>query len=131
MVPVVIVVGAGPAGAVAARTLAMAGVPVTVLDRAGFPRNKPCGGGISIRVLKRFPWLEPHLVRIATHRISRLYLEGPGGESTVITSDEPAGLLIRRVEFDQLVVTLAIEAGAAVVSGVDIVRARGRRCRAA
>jgi len=124
MVPVVIVVGAGPAGSVVARMLAMAGVPVTLLERAEFPRNKPCGGGISIRVLKRFPWLEPHLSRIASHRISRLYLEGPGGESTVITSDEPAVLMIRRVEFDHLLVTLAMEAGAAVVSGVDIVRAR-------
>ena len=95
----VVVVGAGPAGAVAARTLALAGVPVTLLDRHAFPRNKPCGGGISIRVLKRFPWLEAELGAIATHRISRLYLEGPDGDAAVITSDAAAVLMIRRVEF--------------------------------
>lgn len=120
----VIVVGAGPAGAVAARTLALAGVPVTLLDRHAFPRNKPCGGGISIRVLRRFPWLERELGAIATHRISRLYLEGPDGDSTTITSDEPAVLMIRRVEFDHLLVDLAVRAGARLVTGVDIVRAR-------
>ena len=61
----VIVVGAGPAGATAARTLARAGVTVRLLDRSKFPRNKPCGGGISLRVLQRFPYLDPELPRIA------------------------------------------------------------------
>ena len=119
----VIVVGGGPAGATAARTLASAGVTVRLLDRSKFPRNKPCGGGISLRVLKRFPYLESELSRIATHTVGRLYLEGPGGESTVIESDGPAALMIRRVEFDALLVDLAREAGAELVGGVDIVRA--------
>src|SRR5438874_1633279 len=88
----VIVVGAGPAGATAARALALAGIPVRLLDRAAFPRNKPCGGGISMRALKRFPYLNGALERIATHYVSRMYLEGPGGESTVVESDGPAAL---------------------------------------
>lgn len=120
----VLVVGAGPAGATAARTLALAGVPVRLLDRAAFPRNKPCGGGISLRVLRRFPYLERELARIATHTVGRLHLEGPDGESAIIESDGPAALMIRRVEFDALLVSLACEAGADLVPGVDIVRAR-------
>src|SRR5947208_11221877 len=119
----VVVVGAGPAGATAARTLATAGVPVRLLDRSAFPRNKPCGGGISVRVLCRFPYLDGELRRIATHTVSRLYLEGPDGCSTVVCSDAPAALLIRRVEFDALLVALAINAGAELVTGVDIVQA--------
>jgi geranylgeranyl reductase family protein len=119
----VIVVGAGPAGATAARTLARGGVTVRLLDRSKFPRNKPCGGGISLRVLERFPYLAPELSRIATHTVSRLYLEGPGGESTIVESDGPAALMIRRVEFDALLVELAREAGAELIDGVDIVRA--------
>jgi geranylgeranyl reductase family protein len=118
----VLVVGAGPAGATAARTLARAGVTVRLLDRSKFPRNKPCGGGISLRVLKRFPYLAAELSRIATHAVSRLHLEGPGGESTIIESDGPAALMIRRVEFDALLVDLACEAGAELVGDVDIVR---------
>ena len=120
----VLIVGAGPAGATAARTLAVAGVPVRLLDRSAFPRNKPCGGGISVRVLSRFPYLTHELGRIATHQVSRLYLEGPHGESTIVESDRPAALMIRRVEFDHLLVSLAVRAGAELVTGVDIVQAR-------
>jgi flavin-dependent dehydrogenase len=39
----VVVVGAGPAGAVAARGAAGAGADVLLLDRASFPRSKVCG----------------------------------------------------------------------------------------
>jgi len=119
----VLIVGAGPAGATAARTLARAGVRVRLLDRSAFPRNKPCGGGISVRVLKRFPYLERELSRISTHALTRLYLEGPDGDATVIESDGPAALMIRRVEFDALLVALAREAGADLTAGVEIVQA--------
>src|ERR1043166_5838248 len=120
----VTVVGAGPAGATAARRLARAGHPVRLLDRRPFPRQKPCGGGISLRVLERFPYLADALQRIATHTVRRLYLEGPEGRSTVIESEGPAALMIRRVEFDDLLVSLAVDAGAELVTGVDIVQAR-------
>src|SRR5437763_9761799 len=98
----VLVVGAGPAGSVAALTLARAGVPVTLLDRAAFPRNKPCGGGITMRALARFPWLENALGSIDTNFVSRMYLEGPDGHSVTIDADRPAVLMIRRVEFDPM-----------------------------
>jgi geranylgeranyl reductase family protein len=120
----VIVVGAGPAGATAARALALAGIPVRLLDRAAFPRNKPCGGGISARVLRRFPYLGRALPRIASHGVSRLHLEGPDGQSTVVESDVMAALMIRRVEFDALLVALAVEAGAELITGADIAQAR-------
>jgi len=120
----ILVAGAGPAGATAARTLAAAGLPVCLLDRSSFPRNKPCGGGISTRVLTRFPYLESALRRITTHTVARLHLEGPDGHSTIIESDGPAALMIRRVEYDALLVSLAVEAGATLVQGVDVVQAR-------
>ncbi len=44
-----IVVGAGPAGSTAARLLAQAGASVLLIDRAAFPRDKACGGGVTLR----------------------------------------------------------------------------------
>ena len=44
-----VVVGGGPAGSTAARWLARAGASVLLLDRARFPRDKPCGGGVTFR----------------------------------------------------------------------------------
>src|SRR5439155_18851665 len=43
----VVVVGAGPAGAVAATILARAGARVRLVDRARFPRDKLCGDSVN------------------------------------------------------------------------------------
>ena len=51
-----IVVGAGPAGSTAAYRLASAGASVLLLDRARFPRDKPCGGGVTGRAAKVLPF---------------------------------------------------------------------------
>jgi flavin-dependent dehydrogenase len=45
----VVVVGAGPAGSLAARQLALAGRRVALLDRAAFPRAKICGNCLNPR----------------------------------------------------------------------------------
>jgi geranylgeranyl reductase family protein len=116
----VIVAGGGPAGAVAARTLARAGLDTLIVDRAAFPRNKACGGGISARALKRFDWLEAVLADVDVHRIARLHLEGPQHSVMAIESSQPCILLARRVEFDNALVRAACEAGARLDSGFEI-----------
>ena len=115
-----IVVGAGPAGATAARRLAAAGIGTLLIDRATFPRYKACGGAITTRVLARFPYLSGALARIPTHWISRLVLQGPSGRSAELRSSSPAVLTIRRVEFDAVLLSLAREAGAELVQGTEI-----------
>jgi geranylgeranyl reductase family protein len=50
----VVVVGGGPAGSAAARTLAAAGRDVCLIDRAIFPREKLCGGLVTLRSKKIF-----------------------------------------------------------------------------
>jgi len=119
----VIVAGTGPAGSAAARRLARAGVRVLVLERDALPRQKPCGGGISTRVLTRFPWLPPALPRIPTHPVSSLYLEGPSGGAFRMQSNGPAVILIRRIEYDAMLASLAREAGAEIVAPAAIAQA--------
>ncbi|MCC7008119.1 MAG: NAD(P)/FAD-dependent oxidoreductase [Acidobacteria bacterium] len=116
----VIVAGAGPAGAVAARTLAAAGLSTVLVDRAAFPRNKPCGGGISARALRRLPWLEPALDGVDVHRLSKLHLEGPGGARADVDGHRDCVLLVRRVEFDHALVRAAIDAGARLEAPFEI-----------
>ena len=120
----VIVAGAGPAGATAAQRLARAGMRVLIVERYPLPRQKPCGGGISTRVLTRFPWLPAALPRIPTHPVSSLYLEGPSGGVFRMQSNGPSVILIRRIEFDHLLATLAREAGAEMLASTAIAQAR-------
>jgi flavin-dependent dehydrogenase len=52
----VIIVGAGPAGAMTAYSLAKTGVSVQLLEKAHFPRGKTCGGGLTHRAFKEIPF---------------------------------------------------------------------------
>ena len=54
----VIIVGAGPAGSTAAKFLSEKGYKILLLDKKKFPRDKPCAGGLTLRVLNRFPYLK-------------------------------------------------------------------------
>jgi geranylgeranyl reductase family protein len=119
----VIVAGAGPAGAAAARALASAGIDALLVDRATFPRNKPCGGGISTRAFRRFPWFAAAIDGIDQHVVSRLHLEGPDQSSIDITSPAPCVLLVRRVELDHALVRAALAQGARLCTGFEITQA--------
>jgi geranylgeranyl reductase family protein len=141
----VIIAGGGPAGATAAKVLGEAGVSTLVLDKSAFPRDKPCGGGISARVTKRFPYLEHALDSIPTKWISTIYFEAPSGAGVEFKSGDRLYLMLRRWDFDHLLLSLAgervqVHAGALVRkiridSGVVIVTAdvdgetREYRCR--
>lgn len=50
----VLVLGAGPAGASAAAVAARNGLRVALIDKARFPRNKLCGGGLTGRALRYY-----------------------------------------------------------------------------
>ena len=51
----VIVAGGGPSGSSAAIHLARGGARVLLLDKATFPREKPCGGGVTARAFAQAP----------------------------------------------------------------------------
>jgi menaquinone-9 beta-reductase len=74
----VIVVGAGPAGSAAAWRAASGGARVLLLDKAVFPRDKPCGDGLTPRALRslRDIGLGEEVARL--HRVDRFRVFGAG-----------------------------------------------------
>jgi geranylgeranyl reductase family protein len=53
--------GAGPAGAACALSLAASGLRIAVLDKATFPRDKICGDALSVDVVNQLDRLSPAL----------------------------------------------------------------------
>ncbi len=102
----VIVVGGGPAGATAAYFLGLGGIKTLLIDKSRFPRSKACGGGISTRLISRFSHLRRPLASIPVNWIHRAYLESPSGLSVEYSAEQPLYLMVRRFEFDGLLLDL-------------------------
>jgi geranylgeranyl reductase family protein len=118
----VLIVGGGPAGTVAGINLIGSGLRVAILDRARFPRIKPCGGGISCRVFDRFPYLEPALRSVPTNLVSKVVLESPSGNVIHLESDKPLYAMIRRLEFDNALLDHCKAGGIEVREDVTVSR---------
>src|SRR5689334_9621751 len=70
----VIVVGAGPSGSLTAHLLAREGVRTLLVDRAPFPRDKPCGGGVALRGARLLPFA---IGPVVEQRVSRIGFTHP------------------------------------------------------
>ncbi len=105
----VIVAGAGPAGSTTARECAARGLSVLLLEKAAFPRDKPCGGGVSIRAARLLPFdLSPVVERTAYG--VRFSLRQSRG--FVRSSSEPLTFLTQRAALDTFLAEQAVRAGA-------------------
>ena len=135
-----IVVGGGPAGASTAFALALAGARVIVLDRATFPRPKPCAEYLSpqaSRLLSDMGALDAVEAAGAAH-LDGMIVRSPNGAA--LRGDFVAqhgysafrnrGLALRRILLDAILLDCARSAGAVVREGcrvADVVRdAHGR-----
>lgn len=56
------IVGAGPAGATTSLFLAKMGIPHLIVDAASFPRDKICGDGLDLKVIRVLRHLDPNIV---------------------------------------------------------------------
>jgi geranylgeranyl reductase family protein len=112
-----IVVGAGPAGSSAAYHLASAGADVLLLDRARFPRDKPCGGGVTERAARLLPFsIDPVVEDVATEVDLRLRY----GRTIARGDGVPLVYLTQRRRLDHFLAERAAGAGADFRDGVRI-----------
>jgi flavin-dependent dehydrogenase len=105
------IVGGGPAGALAAATLAGAGRAVVVFDEK-LAWEKPCGGAITHKALVEWPFLRE--AQVERNWVSDCALIGPSGRRVTFHLDKPIAIFSRRV-LNGLLLEKARAAGAEIV----------------
>jgi digeranylgeranylglycerophospholipid reductase len=119
----IVIVGAGPAGAYCALELSKQGKRPVIFDHS-HPREKPCGGGISPPVLKKFPFLERFRSQGLTFGSFRII---SCTNFQVITNSFKDGFCISRKFLDKGILNLAIQNGAKLIKEKVIeVQKKGR-----
>jgi flavin-dependent dehydrogenase len=113
-----VVIGAGPAGAVAAIQFAKSGLQTLLVDAKQFPRDKVCGGYLNSRALQS-------LRQIGLAELAEKYPESDVRELHLISGQQrirftlPAGRVICRNGFDAALVDAANDAGVTTITGVQ------------
>ncbi len=125
-----VVVGGGPAGAATAWALARNGADVLVLDRAHFPRSKPCAEYLSPqarRILAEMGALNAviaagaaQLAGMTIHAVNGLSFEGRFDATRECAGERNAALGIRREVLDTILLDRARAAGARVQEGIAV-----------
>ncbi len=113
----VIVVGAGPAGSTCAYRLASAGAAVLLLDRARFPRDKPCGGGVTGRAARLLPF---SIVPVVEDTVTAVRMRLRYGNWFERGDGEPLVLMTQRLRLDAYLAERAADAGAELRDGVRV-----------
>ena len=122
----VAVVGAGPAGATTAYRLARAHARVLLIDKVRFPRDKPCGGGLTTRAVRQLPFsVEP----VVEDRITRVRCRLKYGPTLERRSEQVLCLMTQRRRLDAYLVEQAAETGVTFRDGVRVEIESDRRLR--
>jgi geranylgeranyl reductase family protein len=110
----VAIVGGGPAGSTAAYRLATAGASVLLIDKARFPRDKPCGGGVTGRAARLLPFsIEP----VVEDVVDRLECGLRYRHRFTRRTRAPLAYMTQRKRLDHFLLHKAAEAGAEVREG--------------
>jgi flavin-dependent dehydrogenase len=125
----VLVIGGGPAGSATAAILARCGVRVTIIDRAHFPRAKPCGDYLNPgcdAVLARLG-VRDSLIGAGAQPVRGMRVATPDGTALRLPFARSSGWALPRHTLDHLLLGHAARSGAVVIEdarvcGVEQVR---------
>lgn len=108
----VAVIGAGPAGSTAARFLAKKGFKVMIMEKQYTPRDKVCGGGITINVRREFPYVENYI-----HK----YVEKMVIQTQFYKNEVKATIgMVDRKEFDHSLLKKALRQGSDFMNNTKV-----------
>lgn len=108
----VAIVGAGPAGSYCAYKLAETGIYPSIFDYS-HPREKPCGGMISVIAQEFFPFLKA--LPITHSERNTVNLISPSGRRLIIRFRKGKIIGFSRLKFDQYLLNTAVNEGADLI----------------
>jgi flavin-dependent dehydrogenase len=114
----VLVVGGGPAGSVTSALLARRGLRVALIDRAVFPRHKPCGDYLNPgcdEVFERLGLRETVAASATPMRGMLLVIDD--GDEVALPFPRRTGWSLRRTRLDHMLLQHAARTGAVVRDG--------------
>ncbi|MCX6766302.1 MAG: geranylgeranyl reductase family protein [Candidatus Moranbacteria bacterium] len=114
----VIIIGAGPAGSTLAYELAKKRKKVLILEKERFPRDKPCGGGLTAKVNSLLQFDISHLIEGEISGISftkkfRDEISGPVMQTSI--------RIVERAGFDNFLAEKAKENGAEMIQSAKAI----------
>lgn len=113
-----IIVGAGPAGASGAYHLAKQGHSVLAIEKATFPRYKPCGGGVSPAIA---PWFDFDFAPVIKNTVSQVkYTFKMGDPAEVELQGVTPMWMVQRDEFDNFLMQQAMQQGAELKDNLEV-----------
>ncbi|HLL65119.1 MAG TPA: geranylgeranyl reductase family protein [Micromonosporaceae bacterium] len=113
----VVVVGAGPAGSLAAYAAAGSGARTLLLDRAEFPRYKTCGGGLIGTSVAALP---PGCSPTVLEQVTAATFSHRGGRTRTRREPEPMVRMVLRADFDTALADAAVANGATFQSATMV-----------
>ena len=118
-----VIAGGGPSGSAAAWQAAQTGAKVVVLDKAEFPRDKPCGDGLTARAVSYLQKMGLAEEVSKFHRVNRVTVFSPS--KWELTFPKRPGMpdhghTVSRTELDTLLLKHAESAGAEVRQSAEV-----------
>ena len=118
-----VIAGGGPSGSAAAWQAALAGAKVVVLDKAEFPRDKPCGDGLTARAVSYLQKMGLADEVATYHRVNRVTVYSPSAWELSFPRRPGMpdhGHTVSRTRLDTTLLKHAESAGAEVRQGAEV-----------